>query len=191
MLRIVMLAVILPTVLDHWGVGLHWGYCLGNFSWVQWVLRLSLYTASIPWGQGAAWLMAWVTSIRRHRGRRAPAMADISSVTGPQRSLIDTLLYLWSCYSMVLSSLDTTTPGIPPLTAIWARPRCPQFGLSVAAHFTLGSELGSLSPTHGVMAWKAWSLLTCAHYYYHRSQYIVGTMLSLDQLNFSCASYPE
>ena len=88
-------SVDLPTVLDHWGVGLHWGYCLGNLSWVQWVARLSLYTASMPRGQGAAsWLRAWVTRhIRRHR--RHQAMAGISLVTWSVRDHSwDTLLYL-------------------------------------------------------------------------------------------------
>ena len=31
-----------PTVLDHWAGGLHWGYCLGNFSSDHSVARFSL-----------------------------------------------------------------------------------------------------------------------------------------------------
>ena len=138
----------LPTVLDHWGVGLHWGYCLGNFSWVQWVLRLSLYTASMPWGQGAAWLRALVTSTRRqHSGARDPAMAGITGTLRARDhrgSLINTLL-----------SLKTSTPWFSghwtpqhPASRPWLSlsvPRCPHSTVRTLSgrSLTLGSELAA------------------------------------------------
>lgn len=164
-------SVDLPTVLDHWGVGLHWGYCLGNLSWVQWVARLSLYTASMPRGQGAAsWLRAWVTRHTR-RLRRHQAMAGISSlVTGTLTGdhSWNTLLTLCKVlYLMVFWPLVTTTPGIPPLTELGpgVHSLSALGGRSLSAHSWLCAHSGSLSPADGVMAWKAWSLLTCAHYY--------------------------
>lgn len=150
----------LPTVLDHWGVGLHWGYCLGNFSWVQWVLRLSLYTASMPWGQGVAWLSTWVTSTRRqHSGARDPAMAGISSrglwgreITG-DHSLTLCCLCRLLLHGYLATGHHSTRHPAPDWAWVCPGVHTPQLGLSVAAHSLLArsSRLAVTgSPCHGM-----------------------------------------
>ena len=104
-----------------------------------------------------------------HDGGHQLSHPDSNSAGGSLMDSMDTLLSaLSSQFSFPGPDLLTGhhCTGVPPLTEAQVSAT---LGPGVRSRPSLSSLLArardSLSPAHRVMAWKAWSLLTCAHYY--------------------------